>query len=396
MQNVPVAEQPKIVLAGLRNSGKSSLMNNIFNNEISIISPQAGTTTDPVSKSFELGDIGAVSFVDTAGVDDSGELGLLRVKKTEAILEKADIIIFVTKASARLTLEERELINKYRDKNIAAVVTFSDGKISTDKSEIDGALFTFHVDNISKKGIEELKEKLITVFKNVKREITPVEGLVKKNDFVLLVTPIDTAAPKGRLILPQVETIRDLLDRDCGIMVVKESELEYFYNNLSIKPVLAITDSQAFGFVSKVLPSDQKLTSFSILFARKKGDLQFFIDGIKRINEVKDGDRVLILESCNHHKKEDDIGSVKIPKIFREQIAKGIELDFAKTIHSEDMLRHYKMVINCAGCMVTRNDIMKRIEILKRNDIPATNYGIFLAWANGILERAIEPLNGIN
>ena len=390
MQNTPLAEQPKIVIIGIRNSGKSSLINNIFNNEISIISPHSGTTTDPVQKSFELGDIGAVSFVDTAGFDDNGDLGILRVKKTENYIDLADIIIFVTKANTTLTLEERELINKYKRKNLVAVVTFSDDKIIEDKKNIDGVLWTIYIDNISKNGIEELKTKLISTFRNVKYEITPVEGLVKKNDFVLLVTPIDSAAPKGRLILPQVETLRDLLDRDCGVLVVKESELEYFYNNLSIKPKLVITDSQAFGHITKILPKDQKLTSFSILFARKKGDLQFYIDGIRKINEVKNGDKVLILESCNHHKKEDDIGSVKIPRIFREKVATNVEFDFVKTLPNEDILKNYKIVINCANCMISRNEVIKKIEILKNNNIISTNYGIFLAWANGILDRATE------
>lgn len=389
MQNTPLSEQPKLVFFGLRNSGKSSLMNNIFEKEVSIVSHHAGTTTDPVSRSFELKGIGPVAIVDTAGFDDRGELGALRVKKTKDRIDTADIAVLVTRGDTPFTEEELRAIQRYQSKNLVLVVTFADKTVIKEKENVGEAVFTVLVNNLTGRGIPELKEKLIEVFQRVTSELTPVENLVSEKDFVILVTPIDTAAPKGRLILPQVETLRDLLDRNCGVLVVKESELEYFYSLLTKKPKLVITDSQAFRHVASVLPKDQLLTSFSILFARKKGELRFFVDGIKKIEKIEDGDNILILESCNHHKQKEDIGSVKIPQLLREKTGKRIEFTFAKEITS-DQLQKCKFVIHCAGCMISRNEMLKRMEVLKKNRIATTNYGLFLAWANGVFPRALE------
>ena len=221
-------------------------------------------------------------------------------------------------------------------------------------------------------------------------EISPLEGLVHENDLVVLVTPVDLAAPKGRLILPQVETIRDVLDRDCASLVVKERELKYFYDKLRIKPKLVVTDSQAFSKVAADIPENQLLTSFSILFARKKGDLALFVRGIRELKNTPDNARILVLESCSHHRQADDVGTVKIPRLFRQLVKHDAEFDFTRELPDNGKLKEYFMVINCAGCTVTANKMKLRLEVLKKNGVHATNYGLFLAWVNGLLPRALE------
>lgn len=393
MNKEPLAEQIRIVLAGLRNSGKSSLMNNLFEKEIAIVSDKPGTTTDPVTRTMELGKLGPVAITDTAGFDDTGELGELRVKKTNERTIDSDIVIFTTKIDVDLTDIEKEFLDKLNqsNKNFIVALTFSDKHPFTAKLDYLQKYKTIKIDNVNKNGFKELKENLITFKDKLNYEITPCEGLVNENDLVILVTPIDLAAPKGRLILPQVETIRDLLDKDCASLIVKERELKYFYDNLKIKPKLIITDSQAFNKVAADIPESQLLTSFSILFARKKGDIAYYINGIKQLKNTPENANVLILESCSHHKQADDIGTVKIPRLFRQLVQSKVNFDFAHELPDNNELKKYFMVINCAGCMVTRNKIINRINILKQNNILATNYGLFLAWVNGLLPRALEP-----
>lgn len=391
MKRTPLAEQPKIVLCGLRNVGKSSLINALFNQEVAIVSEVAGTTTDPITKSMELGALGNVAIIDTAGVDDEGKLGGFRVAKTKEKLDIADIIILVSRQDKVINSQEIELIKNYHKKNLLIACTHNDLEKKWHIPEEFMNTPIVYIDTIKKTGIHELKEKIIALFSQVEQEITPVQGLVKENDLVLLVTPIDAAAPKGRLILPQVETIRDLLDRNCSIVLCKENNIEETYRRLKERPALVITDSQAFHETAAKIPEDQLLTSFSILFARKKGELEFFMQGIKKLKEIKIGAKILILESCSHHKQEDDIGSVKIPCLFRDKVQSQVEFVFAKKIPSEEELKEYALVINCAGCMVTRNAMMQRINILKNNQTFGTNYGLFLAWAHGLLPRALEP-----
>jgi len=368
-------------------------MNNIFEKEVSIVSEYAGTTTDPVTRSMELGKLGPVSFSDTAGFDDTGELGELRIKKTKDILDISDIILFITRVDIEPTKEEINFLNKLKNSNkkFLVVLTFADKNENEEKISLLKDFEVIKVNNLTKEGIPELKNKIIKIGDEIEYEITPVEGLVKENDFVLLVIPIDLAAPKGRLILPQVETIRDLLDKDCGVLVVKERELKYFYDRIGIKPKLVITDSQAFSKVAADIPEDQMLTSFSILFARKKGELSYFIEGIKQLTKVPPDSKILILESCSHHRQADDIGTVKIPRLFKQMVQSKVEFEFARMLPDEENLKKYYMVINCAGCMITRNRMLKRLEILKKNGIFSINYGLFLAWVNGLLPRALEP-----
>lgn len=393
MSNTPLSEQIRIVLYGIRNSGKSSLMNNIFEKEVSIVSEYAGTTTDPVTRSIEVGKLGPVSFTDTAGFDDIGVLGELRVKKTKDVIDIADIIIFISRIDTDFLTEELQFLNRLKNskKKFLIALTFCDHKANENKIALLKDLEFIKINNITREGIHELKEKLIRMSDELEYEITPVEGLVKENDFVILVTPIDLAAPKGRLILPQVETIRDLLDKDCGVLIVKERELKYFYDSLTIKPKLVITDSQVFSKVSSDIPENQMLTSFSILFARKKGELSYFIQGIKQLSKVPPESKILILESCSHHRQADDIGTVKIPRLFKQLIQPKVDFVFSRVLPEEQDLKQYYMTITCAGCMITRNRMLKRLEILKKNGIFSVNYGLFLAWVNGLLPRALEP-----
>jgi len=396
MINTPAAEQIKIVLFGLRNSGKSSLINNLFEREVAIVSPHAGTTTDPVTKSIELGNLGPVLVTDTAGLDDTGELGNLRVKQSLEHLKIADISILVTRADLLPSESENFSINYLfeRNKKIIPAVTFADKNFLEDKKEWlekNNLKPYVMINNLNREGIEELKRLLIQFSESIKPEMTPVEGLVNENDLVLLVVPIDLAAPKGRLILPQVETIRDLLDRDCAALIVKERELEYFYSNLKIKPKLVITDSQAFNKVASYIPEDQPLTSFSILFARKKWDFTYFIKSFSKLKKLPEKCRVLILEACSHHRQADDIGTVKIPRLFRQLIKPQAEFDFLHALPPQKELKKFDLLISCGGCMISQNRGISYIEELKQLNIPAINYGLFLAYVNGLLPRALKP-----
>ncbi len=389
----PLSERIHIVISGMRNSGKSSLINNLFGKEVAIVSDTPGTTTDPVTRRMELGKLGPVAITDTAGFDDIGDLGGLRIKKTAERITTANILLFVTRADKEPTDEERDIIKMAVEKKIHILIalTFSDKPLNDVKLSWVGDYEFVKISNLDKSGIEELKDKLISLEKNVDYEIAPLDGLVEKNDLVLLVAPIDAGAPKGRLILPQVETIRDVLDKHCACLVVTEEELKYFYDNLKSKPKLVVTDSQAFAKVAESIPQDQVLTSFSILFARKKGDLSSFIGGLKILDNVKAGSKIMILEACSHKNSIDDIGRIKIPHLFKKIIQPDVEFEFAKNLPDSNELKSYSAVIHCGGCMVTRKKVMSRIEILNQNHIPVMNYGLFLAWVNGLLPRALEP-----
>jgi [FeFe] hydrogenase H-cluster maturation GTPase HydF len=392
MLNTPLAEQIGIVLYGLRNSGKSSLVNNMLEAEISIVSDRPGTTTDPVVRSIEMGPLGPVSVTDTAGFDDDeDELGALRVSRTNLRLETADIVLFVTPADAPPTAAEEAVIARLAEKKKPALIvfTFADRGICDEKRRFAPHYRKIHVDNLSRRGIADLNAALQSFSDLVEREITPLEGLVQAGESILLVTPIDNSAPKARMILPQVEVIRDILDKDCFMSVTKEFQLAACYASLKERPSLVITDSQAFSEVSAVIPEDQLLTSFSILFARKKGDLSYFVEGLRRLRDVPAGGRILILESCKHHRVDDDIGTVKIPNLFRKKVRPDVSFELLQDV--PERLSDYSFVINCAGCMTTHNNMMRRIALFREAGLVGTNYGLFLAWAKGLLPRALEP-----
>lgn len=394
MINTPLAEQISIVLYGLRNSGKSSLANNMMEAEISIVSDHPGTTTDPVVRSVEMGPLGPVAVTDTAGFDDDEDaLGTLRVERTNLRLETADIVLFVTRADMPPKQAETALMEKLHTagKPVLVVLSFADRGLCDEKRRFAPAFRKIQVDNLSRHGMEDLNGALQQFSDSVEGEITPLEGLVQEGEMILLVTPIDKSAPKARMILPQVEVIRDILDKDCFMTVTKESRLKESYGATRERPALVVTDSQAFSEVASVIPDDQLLTSFSILFARKKGDLAFFVEGIRRLADFPEGGRVLILESCKHHRMDDDIGTVKIPKLFRQKVCPNATFELLQDIPRLEKLKEYDFVINCAGCMTTRNNMVRRIGHLKEAGIPGTNYGLFLAWAKGLLPRALEP-----
>lgn len=380
-----------IVITGPRNAGKSSLLNNLFGKDIAIVSNTAGTTTDPVTRKIEIPGIGAAAVTDTAGLDDFGELGEMRVRKSEQAAEKSDVVIFVTPKHTKLTKAEFIFINKIKNKNVIFIFTYFEEDFHESKKKLYSEKGGLFVDNNQGSGITSLINKLSEMKDKLETEISPLEGLVTEGDFILLVTPIDLAAPKGRLIMPQVETIRDGLDRDCAVMIVKERELYSFYNRLTEKPKLVITDSQAFHSVAADLPDTQVLTSFSILFARKKGELGQLIDGLKTLKSLKKGSKILVFESCSHHRQADDIGTVKIPRLVRQLVNADAEFDFTRQLPGGDELKQYSMLIHCAGCMATRNSMLEKLDICKKLEIPVTNYGLFLGWANGLLPRALEP-----
>ncbi len=397
-QTTAIAETKRFVLIGIRNAGKSSLMNRLFEREVSIISNTPGTTTDPVTRKLELGKLGAISISDTAGLDDSGELGAMRTARTWENIKAASVYIFVTPSHLAPSKEEITLLEKLVQNKkgvLICVLTHSDKNLHPEKLKLTKNLESIPVDNQTGTGIDSLKQVLINLTDQLDSEITPLEGLVTEGDLVVLVTPIDLAAPRGRLIMPQVETIRDLLDRDCGTLIVKERELNQFYNSLKIPPKLVITDSQAFHKVAADIPEEQLLTSFSILFARKKGDLEQFIKGIINLSNIPDGGRVHVMESCSHHRQADDIGTVKIPRLFRQLVNSKTRFSFSRSLPDDEELNSIDMIIHCAACMINRNKMISRLEKFADHNIDVTNYGLFLGWVNGLLPRALEPFTDL-
>ena len=401
-----------IGIFGRRNSGKSSLINLLTGQDIAIVSDRPGTTTDPVSKSVEIFGIGPVVLIDTAGIDDAGELGEKRIKKSKEAIKKADCAILVV-AENTFDNFELDLIKLFDEYAVPYLIVHNKSDISPLTSETiaeikihsSSEILDFSTMN------DEKKELLISLLKSTIPTTTYQKpsllgDLVKPKDVVLLITPIDSEAPDGRMILPQNMAIRDVLDNNCITVVVKETELEDFFK-LGIKPALAITDSQAFNFVSKIVPMDVPLTSFSIVFARLKGDFEKYLEGTPHISQLKDGDRVLILESCTHQVSCDDIGRVKIPGLLQKFTGKKLEFEFVSglaplnppkgglPVRSTAFDVNYKLVIQCGGCMVTRKQLLNRLKPFVEAGIPVTNYGMTLAFVNGIFERATSPFLSI-
>lgn len=393
MSGAPRSERVSVAIVGLRNAGKSSLMNRLLDRPASIVSEVPGTTTDPVPRSIELGSLGPAVLWDTAGLDDSGELGELRVRRTKEVADAADVILFATRSDLPPTPAEREAIDVLGRKGRPLVVaaTFADAAVHPEKAAFLTGLGAMSVDNISGSGAKELRERLAGLSGLVYPEAGPLEGLAGPGDLVLLVTPIDLGAPKGRLILPQVESIRDLLDKDCAVVVVKERELGEWYGRLP-RPRLVVTDSQAFSKVAADLPEDQALTSFSILFARKKGDIGIYLDGIETLASMRSGGRILMLEACSHHRQADDLGTVKIPRLFRQLVPGPLEFDYARELPPDGELVRYALVVTCGSCMRTRREVLVRLDRIRAAGVGVVNYGVFLAWANGLLPRAVAML----
>jgi len=390
--------KPHIGIYGRRNNGKSSLINCLAGQDIAIVSDHAGTTTDPVKKSFEITGFGPVILVDTAGIDDSGELGTLRVAKTLKTLDIIDLALLVVTDNSWGEYEN-ELIQKFRAQDIPYIIIHSKSDIT-----VPDSVFKERVKRLTRSDVFEFSsadkrnyEVLINEIKNSIPEhsykTTSLLGdLINYGDIVILITPIDVEAPAGRLILPQVQAIRDILDNDAVAIVLKEREVDSFLKKTKIKPALAVTDSQVFVKADASIPKNIPLTSFSIMLARFKGDFDNYLKGTPKISELKDGDRVLILESCTHHVSCDDIGRIKIPRWISNFTGKNLEYDVVAGLDSlPRQITDYSLVIQCGGCMITRKQLHNRLQAAIKAGIPVTNYGMAIAYVQGIYNRAVAP-----
>ena len=393
MNKTPRASRTHIAIFGRRNVGKSSVINALTNQKISLVSDIPGTTTDPVFKSMEILPLGPVVLIDTAGIDDVGELGKLRVDRTYDVINKTDIGIIVFDIIQDDYSYEKELIKEFKKRQKPYLLIAN--KIDTVNAEKDFSnIFkdeVLRVSAISNKGIEELKEKIGITLKIQEEKFMIVGDLLNPGDIVVLVTPIDKAAPKGRLILPQQQTIRDILESDAIAVVTKEFELRETLDKLGTKPKLVITDSQVFLKVSADTPKDIMLTSFSILFARNKGDLEELVKGAKAIEQLENGDKILISEGCTHHRQSDDIGTVKIPRWLRQYTGKDFEFIYSSGYTFPKEMSDIKLVIHCGACMLNKTEMMYRIKQVVEKEIPIVNYGVLISYVHGIFERALDP-----
>ena len=391
LNQTPASERIHIGFFGRRNAGKSSVMNAVTGQNLAVVSDVKGTTTDPVYKTMELLPLGPVMVIDTPGIDDEGELGKLRVTKSRQVLNKTDLAILVVDGTEGMKQEDLEMKELFEKKNIPYLIVFNKSDLNDEKKRHDNIIY---VSALTGEGIQELKEKIGTMKKaEVERDL--VEGLVQAGDLVILVTPIDKAAPKGRLILPQQMTIRALLDHGCMTMVVRDTELAEALEKLGRKPNLVITDSQAFGKVSKIVPREIPLTSFSILMARYKGDLEQVIAGVSMLDHIEDGDKILISEGCTHHRQCNDIGTVKLPGWIKDYTKKEIEFCFTSGTEFPEDLAPYKMIVHCGACMLNEREMKYRQAWAKDQKIAMTNYGILIAHVHGILKRSVEPFPAI-
>jgi [FeFe] hydrogenase H-cluster maturation GTPase HydF len=387
---------------GRRNVGKSSLINALVGQDIAIVSEVAGTTTDPVKKSVELHGIGPVIFIDTAGIDDSGELGKLRTGKSLAAIKLIDFAILVI-SDNQLSDYETDLIEGFNDFDLPFIIVHNKSDLSpvTDsfrkavRSQTDHEVLEYsavHSGKYNPELISALKESMPP---SALKSKGLIGDLVSPGDIVLLVTPIDIEAPEGRMILPQVQVIRDTLDNDCTAIILKENEIESFLSKTGIKPRLVVTDSQAFGKVNAVIPRNIPLTGFSIVLARQKGDFEEYLKGTPKISELKDGDRILLLESCTHNVSCDDIGRVKIPRWITNFTGKKLHFDTVAGLDGFSRpIEDYALVIQCGGCMVTHRQLVNRLREPKKHNIPVTNYGMVIAYVHGIFDRVTEPFTG--
>lgn len=392
----PSSERVHIGIFGKRNAGKSSLINAITGQNLAIVSEAKGTTTDPVYKAMELLPLGPVMIIDTPGIDDEGVLGSLRIQKAYQVLNKTDIALVIIDAAVGPSAEDLRLIERINTKKIPLLIVINKCEtINEDKKTAYQALLPngklLFVSAEQQLNIFELKEAIAQTVPADENKAQIVADLLSPSDFVVLVVPIDSAAPKGRLILPQQQTIRDILEADAAAIVVKENELTNTLQNLGKRPKLVITDSQVFKKVAAETPADILLTSFSILFARYKGNLQTAVQGVTALENLEDGDKILVGEGCTHHRQCDDIGTVKLPRWIKEYTGKNPEFIFTSGTEFPLDLSPYKMIIHCGACMLNEREMQYRIKCAVDQNIPFTNYGITIAYINGILKRTVEP-----
>lgn len=392
MNHTPLSERLHIGIFGKRNAGKSSVINAITGQDLAIVSDVKGTTTDPVMKAMELLPLGPVVLIDTPGLDDEGELGELRVKKAYQMLNKTDVALVVIDGQDGMTAEDESILTKIQDKGISYIVIYNKKDLITDdaiKSNGGNGTDCVWVSTTTGENIEELKRMIVNVVPKADVSKTIVGDVINPLDFVVLVVPIDGSAPKGRLILPQQQTIRDILEAGAVPVVVKDTELSEMLDKLKVKPSLIITDSQVFGKVAQIIPEDIPLTSFSVLMARYKGDLKTVVRGAYALDGLQDGDTVLISEGCTHHRQCEDIGTVKLPKWIMEYTGKEICFAFTSGTEFPEDLSKYKMVIHCGGCMLNEREMKFRLKCAEDAKVPMTNYGTAIAHMKGILGRSL-------
>ena len=391
----PSSERPHIAFFGMRNAGKSSLVNAVTNQQLSLVSDIKGTTTDPVQKAMEILPLGPVVIIDTPGMDDEGALGELRIQRAIRTLDKTDIAVLVIDAKKGKSEADGQLEALIKSRNIPLITVFNKSDLLAVSPDISSRDKTIYLSSKTGSGVNELKSLLGNIIGKSENDRHLVSDIISPGDIVVLVTPIDESAPKGRMILPQQQVIRDVLDGGAVNVVTKESELEIALSSLKNPPRMVITDSQAFGIVSKIVPESIPLTSFSILFARYKGDLAEAVKGARKLDSLQDGDKILISEGCTHHRQCGDIGTVKLPNWIKKHTGKHPEFTFTSGGEFPSDLSEYSLIIHCGACMINAREMASRIQRAKAAGVPITNYGTAIAHMHGILDRSLSPFDDI-
>ena len=402
LNETPTSSRFRIAIVGRRNTGKSSILNALTNQSVALVSEVAGTTTDPVSKSMELFPLGPVVFIDTAGIDDFGLLGEMRVKRTYEILHRINLVILVLDGQFAPSEWEKKILTIIKEKNLPVVgvinkvdaPNYNSVKKKTWEEEL--GIDLVEVSALTGRGIDDLKAALIRKASYADENRPLISDLINPGELVILVVPIDNAAPKGRLILPQQQVIRELLDHQAIAVITGDNQLKPTLNNLKSQPALVVTDSQVFGPVSTIIPLKIPLTSFSIIMARYKGDLKTLVKGAKAVTGLKPGDRVLIAEACTHHRHADDIGTVKIPRWLQKKVGGNLDFNWCAGFDFPPDLASYKLIIHCAGCMLSRREMLYRISLATAEQLPIINYGVLIAYLHGILPRALLPFRELS
>lgn len=391
----PSSERPHIAFFGMRNAGKSSLVNAVTNQQLSLVSDIKGTTTDPVQKAMEILPLGPVVIIDTPGMDDEGALGELRIQRAIRTLDKTDIAVLVIDAKKGKSEADSQLEALIKSRNIPLITVFNKSDLLAVSPDISSRDKTIYLSSKTGSGVNELKSLLGNIIGKSENDRHLVSDIISPGDIVVLVTPIDESAPKGRMILPQQQVIRDVLDGGAVNVVTKESELKIALSCLKNPPRMVITDSQAFGIVSRIVPESVPITSFSILFARYKGDLAEAVKGARKLDSLKDGDKILISEGCTHHRQCGDIGTVKLPNWIKKHTGKHPEFTFTSGGEFPSDLSEYSLIIHCGACMINAREMASRIQRAKAAGVPITNYGTAIAHMHGILDRSLSPFDDI-